>query len=29
MTRSEHIEYWIISTGMTAICGLVSLGIWA
>lgn len=27
MTRHEHIEYWIIGSGMTAICGLFSLGI--
>jgi hypothetical protein len=27
MTRNEHIEYWIISTGMTGICILLSIGV--
>lgn len=28
MTRHERIEYWIIGSGLTVICGLLNLGIW-
>lgn len=27
MTRSEHIEYWIIASGATAIVGLLAMGV--